>query len=838
VLLRLAGAVTALIVAELAVVPLASAAPVTAPRAVSSVGEPGLPPVYYLPDEPRDVQPLAQVAPLTDTFTLHSKPGSAHTVFLDFGDFGAFDLTGTWWNSSYGVVPQQVHGWSPPGLTTAQRQTAIQQIWATVAEDYAPFDVDVTTEDPGSSALSYSGPDDTRFGTRVLITDDPDTATSPWTAICASSCGGWSGIGTSTYAVPSGTTADGTPYSPDYYDTDLVFANALSDNARYIGDAAAHESGHTFGLTHQGFTANGTTNDYYTGTTLWAPIMGASYTAAVAGWAHGEYPTASNQQDELSTITSFLGLRADEAGDTAATAGSLLDLLTVMGRTGVGVIGPNDADWYALNACTGTATISAKPAPTDPDLDIHLSVVDASGTVVASDDPATTASEVHTPVPNKPAWYTISYQPSGMDASVTTPLTAGPYYVVVRGGGSGAGGADEPVDGFTGYGSVGTYTVSVSGCSESSTAPSAPTALTLTAASGASTASGATLAWDAPVATGGSAVTSYQVSVDGGPWASTERRSATLPTLAAGNHTVAVRAVSDNGPGTPATLSPPATPTLDAKLDPTARAVKATWTIAIGEDGGLPVTYDVAVDDAASYHGNATTRSLPVDHLGPHTVAISASNLLGTSGTDDVVTTAFAPSAPAGITFTVDPQSGSVAVAWREPGDIGQSGLTGYQVTLDHRTPETVTTTSDTFPGLPLGSAHTVSVAAVNGYGPGAPVSTTFRVTTPSPSFQGAVEVHAPLVYSKQHRQWALRSGSTVRVVLPYVRNAADTETAVVWRLGRKQVATGTKVRLLKSWKGRRVTITYTVTWTTDVLYGDATTGTHSISTARRAWIS
>ena len=29
----------------------------------------------------------------------------------------------------------------------------VQEVWARVAEDYAPFDVDVTTEDPGTAAL-------------------------------------------------------------------------------------------------------------------------------------------------------------------------------------------------------------------------------------------------------------------------------------------------------------------------------------------------------------------------------------------------------------------------------------------------------------------------------------------------------------------------------------------------------------------------------------------------------------------------------------------------------------------------------------------------------------
>jgi hypothetical protein len=44
-----------------------------------------------------------------------------------------------------------------------------RSIWRNVAEDFAPWDVDVTTEDPGVEGLRRSGSTDLAFGIRVAI---------------------------------------------------------------------------------------------------------------------------------------------------------------------------------------------------------------------------------------------------------------------------------------------------------------------------------------------------------------------------------------------------------------------------------------------------------------------------------------------------------------------------------------------------------------------------------------------------------------------------------------------------------------------------------------------
>src|SRR5207253_2238246 len=81
-----------------------------------------------------------------------------HTIYLDFD---GVDVTAeSTWSTNASLAPGTYEGWDPmgdgPGLTDAER-TAIQDIWARVAEDFAPFDVDVTTADPGDGALRYDG---------------------------------------------------------------------------------------------------------------------------------------------------------------------------------------------------------------------------------------------------------------------------------------------------------------------------------------------------------------------------------------------------------------------------------------------------------------------------------------------------------------------------------------------------------------------------------------------------------------------------------------------------------------------------------------------------------
>src|SRR4028118_2093908 len=89
--------------------------------------------------------------PLASLPLLSSNPSATSKVFLDFD---VHTTSGTLWNSSFnGGANIVTPGYSIDADTTTFSTTevaTIEEIWKRVAEDYAPFNVDVTTNDPGN----------------------------------------------------------------------------------------------------------------------------------------------------------------------------------------------------------------------------------------------------------------------------------------------------------------------------------------------------------------------------------------------------------------------------------------------------------------------------------------------------------------------------------------------------------------------------------------------------------------------------------------------------------------------------------------------------------------
>ena len=127
--------------------------------------------VYTDPALPAQPKPSAPVGKgpygYSQTFFLHSKSGSSRTLYLDFnGEF----ISGTAWNTSYGLAAQTHPAFDTdgnPASFSASEQDVVQSVWQRVAEDYAAFDIDVTTQDPGAAAIDRANAADTVYGTRV-----------------------------------------------------------------------------------------------------------------------------------------------------------------------------------------------------------------------------------------------------------------------------------------------------------------------------------------------------------------------------------------------------------------------------------------------------------------------------------------------------------------------------------------------------------------------------------------------------------------------------------------------------------------------------------------------
>jgi hypothetical protein len=369
---------------------------------------------------------LGSSVDLGRTFFLHSNPTATKTIYLDFN---GHITSGTSWNNK-----------TNPTLTTRAfdfdgnenvfsnaELERIQFIWQRVAEDFAPFGINVTTQDLGVDALANTGGRDNKWGVRAAI----GGSYSDW---YGSSAGGVAFVNS------FGNAAAGPAF---------VFSKSLGGgNEKYTAEAISHEVGHTLGLLHDGTSSASYFQGQGTGATGWASIMGSGYYKNVTQWSQGEYNGANNTQDDLATISNSrngAGYRADDFGNSAATA----KLLSGTRLNQFGIIETRtDSDWFRFSTATGNVSLSINNATQawindgfgnfsssllagrSPNLDIAATLYGADGTLIASSNPL-----------------------DKLTASFNLNLNAGTYFLKVDGVGFG-----NPLsNGYSDYGSLGQY---------------------------------------------------------------------------------------------------------------------------------------------------------------------------------------------------------------------------------------------------------------------------------------------------------------------------------------------------------------------------------------------
>jgi len=316
---------------------------------------------------------------------MNSYPSASAVIFLDFD---GQTVSNTSWNYAGPIFC------GASGLTSAQITTVFDR----VAEDYRPFNVNITTD----STKYFAAPTTKRM--RVII-----TVTSDWYG----SAGGVAFVNSFSWG-------DNTPC--------FVFSALLNYNEKNVGEAVSHEAGHTLGLYHQSsYDANCVKlSDYNSGVGSgeigWAPIMGVGYYRNFTLWNNGPNSNGCNVlQSDLSVITSGTNGFTYRTDDYSANFNQASNQTFTNNQFTVsGVVEQNtDADMFKFNLPQQQRfVLNATPynigsGNTGSDLDMQVTLYNSSQTQLNVYNPGTLLSSV-----------------------IDTVLNAGTYYFKVEGKGN------------------------------------------------------------------------------------------------------------------------------------------------------------------------------------------------------------------------------------------------------------------------------------------------------------------------------------------------------------------------------------------------------------------
>ena len=404
-----------------------------------------------------------------------SRPNAPVTIFLNFD--GAYFERQQW-----NLLSNIERLWfEPASMATPEFRYLV---WARVAEDYAPFNVNVTTTRPSDDDLFKTSVSDDRYGAQAVITDTY-TDTFPR----AKGTGGLAYLGGAGSRMLTGA---------------LVFTKGATYGgmsrataAKNVAEVVSHEIGHNFGVMHDGFKED----EYYRGRGgVWAPIMRSAYPQPITQWSNGEYAHATNHEDDLALITDNTAIRrglmafeladgtpvlggvcrdnpqdpwppksgqklylpsssircdhtgeqvfpvwhyldradfiTDDVGNEVSSARLLGDAAEQKVQKGV-IITRDDVDVYEFETSGGTLSALAHVAAIGPNLHSKLTLLNGCGQVLAEGYSAELSSDL------------------------TVALRAGTYFLAVDGIGYGdpTQVTREAANAYSDYGSIGNYTL-------------------------------------------------------------------------------------------------------------------------------------------------------------------------------------------------------------------------------------------------------------------------------------------------------------------------------------------------------------------------------------------
>lgn len=362
--------------------------------------------------EPRD---LLAAVPI-----LHSLPEAEHQIFLDFD---GHLVEGTTWNTHFEAIhapPFDVDGIQyqdgKPSLNQDE-MNRITSIWERMAEDFRPFNVDVTTEDP-----SVADPDIFQVGgraQRVLFTSKFDA--------------GIGGTGERWFQqATQGIAADSWYFG---HDTPVW----IFSTHPLAGEIGTHEVGHALGLEHDGFYTEDDERVEYrgehgSGETKWSPIMGQGN--GLSQWSKGEYTNATNNENDIGVLAQILGRRPDDYPSITSLLSADHSAVNLEGI----IETPGDKDIFSFTVTQPATriTITISPWHNGPNLDIGVSLSGlTSGLVIHRNDPTANPAD-------------------RLASSIDVVFDPDTYYLIIDGVGKEAT-PDDP--GYSDYGSLGYYNI-------------------------------------------------------------------------------------------------------------------------------------------------------------------------------------------------------------------------------------------------------------------------------------------------------------------------------------------------------------------------------------------
>jgi len=295
--------------------------------------------------------------PLTAIPVLHSNPSARVKLYLDFdGHFQA-----AWGNYTNITTPVYDRDGDPTTFND-EELGRINIAWHKMAEDFAPYNVDVTTEEPPE--LAAGTPESAANGVALRIAVG---GTSSWTG------GNYGGLALHDAFTNS---------APNVV---YVFKGTTD---LYLGDTASHEAGHALGLRHQSSydAGGGLVNEYNQGTATWAPVMGYTF-RSITTWYNGTTTSATTFQDEMAVLANSIngfGYRADDHANAPASATPLNQAGPAW--SGSGIIETNsDVDAFSFTvAAESLYRMAVDVAAIGPNLDAVLQLRNATGQILAS----------------------------------------------------------------------------------------------------------------------------------------------------------------------------------------------------------------------------------------------------------------------------------------------------------------------------------------------------------------------------------------------------------------------------------------------------------------------